>query len=213
MAYKRKFNGKRTYRRLRRKVARRPRPMVRLSNNLHHYKRTVELDAIFADPLGHSFGSLQFTLGQLPNVSEFTALYDQYRINKIKVVFVPALSGMDANAPSTQYYMPNLHSVVDYDDATAPTSMAQLFQYPRLKRTRGLRDHKQYFSPAVSVEVYQSGISTSYSAKWKQWLDLASTSVPHYGVKYGIDPGNPAGGNQWAWRPYVTFYFSCKGVR
>jgi len=212
--YKRKRTSTAARRRTRRKYARVPRRMSRLSNNVHHFKRTCELaPAIVANSVAAVFGSIQFTLGMLPNVSEFTALYDQYRINKIKVVLVPALTGLDGNPQSTSYYMPNFHSILDYDDSNAPTALSQLMEHPNYRRTRGQRDHKRYFTPAVAAEIYQSGVSTSYSQKFKQWLDLASTSVPHYGLKYCVDVGNPAGGTQWAWRQYVTFYFSCKGVR
>lgn len=184
-----------------------------LSNNVHHFKRTVQLSSLLTIAPGGvitaNFQAYQFSIGQIPNVSEFSSLWDQYRINKIKLEFIPAITEVNQ---ATSNYMPNLHTVMDYDDANAPSALTEMMQYPGYRRTPGNRMHKRYFTPAVSMEVYRSAISTGYSTRFKQWLDFGNTDVPHYGVKLCAD-GYAASGQQWAWNVYATFYFSCKGVR
>lgn len=207
----RKFS-RRTRRRTRMRV---PRRRALLSNNVHHFKRTAELTAIVgATAAGtpiDTLGALQFTLSQVPNVSEFSQLYDMFRVNAIKVSFVPAQTGSDINPVSSFGYMPDFWTVLDYDDASTP-SKTDMLQYPGLKKTRGHQTHHRYFKPAVLAELYRSAVSTSYAPKWKQWLDFSHTDVPMYGIKYFAHAASFAG-QQPAWRVYATFYFSCKGVR
>lgn len=219
MAYKRKRFSRKSTRRTRRRTSMRvPRTRALISNNVHHFKRTVQLTGILTHAPGGvaapRTGAIGFTIGSLPDITDFTTLYDQYRINKIKVEFVPGLSGIDGNPMSTSnlFGLPHLHTVVDYDDANAPSTASQLMQYPGYRRTRGDRTHKRYFTPAIATEVFRSSLSTSYSPKWKAWCDFASTDVPHYGIKYVADAFANSG-NQWQWSVYATFYFSCKGVR
>lgn len=198
---------------MRRRIGRLPR---RINNDLHHFKRTVELTSIQCAVASNvsidTLGAMQFTLSQLPGVSEFTTLFDMYKINGIKLSFVPAQTGADTNDPSKFMYMPDFWTVIDYDDANTPTKNDML-QCTGLRMTRGNRTHSRYIKPAVSAEVYRSLTNSSYAPKWRQWLDMADTGVPHYGIKYFAHASGYTSGNQPAWRVYATFYFSCKGVR
>lgn len=114
---------------------------------------------------------------------------------------------MGMNAPSGLYYMFDFHTVIYYNDAHAPMDVLQLMQYPGYKRTHAVNQHSRYFPAAILNEAYRSGGSTSYSIQYKQWMDFAATDVPHFGLKYCLDPGNPAGGAQIALLRYVTFHF------
>lgn len=217
MAIKRKSRSTTSNRRrTRRRVMNVPRRRSMISNDVHHFKRTAELIPIQGATASgvpiDTLGSLVFSIGLVPNVSEFSQLYDMYKINGIKLKLVPAQTGSDLNAPATAQYMPDLWTVIDYDDGNTPTKN-DLLQYPGLKVTRGNQVHSRYFKPAVSAEIYRSAVTTSYAPKWKQWLDFAVTDVPHYGIKYFAHAASSAAGLPPAWRCYATFYFSCRGVR
>lgn len=237
--YKRKrTSNRRNTRRTRRRIFRARRPIR--SNNTHMFKRVVELEAKtqgnsssgINQPLMWSFAA---ALNDLPDVSEFTNLYDQYRINKIKYTIVPNVTGFDTagtygnniafgNFVVTGQGMWNIHSVIDYDNVSMTGyNFAKMMQYSTYKRTRGHREHSRYWTPAITGQEYASlsaGGSAPAGVKWKQWLDLTYRDIPHYGLKVMTDPlpsifagtGDIPSPNH-ALRCYATFYFECKGVR
>jgi len=236
MAYKRKRISRNT-RRVRRKTMplRVPRRVGR-SNNCHMFRRVAELTPITLDLNDNTLYPLYFKLDQLPNVSEFTNLYDQYRINKVKVTLVPNWTQLDAAGipypsvglsyhPTAFLGNPNIHSVLDFDNSgMSGYTVNTMMQYSNYRRTRGNQEHSRYFTPAIQMGSQvlpnnaDGGVATV--TKYKPWLDFA-TDVPHYGMKILVDPGFGIGGvpggdvnNLNAFiRVYVTFYFECKNVR
>lgn len=65
----------------------------KLSRQVHNFKRTALISQITASNSGVSqiniAGAYTFSLSQLPNVVDFTSLYDQYKITGAKLSFVP----------------------------------------------------------------------------------------------------------------------------
>jgi len=219
MAYKRKRTASRNYSRKRRRIFRRPLRVPRgvRAGKTHMFKRVCELEPISITNT-NSTGSLfnqpilwshSFRFNQLPNFSEFTALFDQYRINKLKILIVPNITGLDGvNMPyGGEYTQPdtdtvvrnvvwpkglfNIHSVIDYDDTNMTNyTIAQLMQYSTYKMTRGNRMHTRYWTPAISTGVYDGGVNAAPGGhEFRKWIDLSETDVPHFGVKAMIDPG------------------------
>lgn len=213
MAYKRKRTTTTTnlYRARRMRKAGLRRSRMRLSNNQHNFKRTTQLANLATSSIAPGYRSYTFHLDQLPGVSDFTTLYDQYRINGVKLEFVPQISGMDGNPNTTLYAMPNIHMVIDRDD-TNTLALTDMMQYTGYKRKRGHLSCSVYFKPSVLTEVFRSAVSTSYVPKTGQFIDMAAPNVPHYGVKVIVDQG-PGSGIQWAWTVFATYYFTCKNVR
>lgn len=160
-----------------------------------------------------------FAFNLVPNVAEFTALYDQYKITGAKVVLTPALSE-GINSPlfgttSTLGFSP-VNSIIDYDDSSVPTSEAELLEYGSHKQTAPFKKHVRYLKPKVLQQIYLSALSTAYRPISDQWLSTSSSSaVPHYGLKYWISaPNAPAGtAAQMTYKLYITLYFACKNVK
>lgn len=182
-----------------------PRGMI---TGVHHFKRTFQGSGISAAAAGNVLGALTFKFNQIPNYTEFTNLFDEYRINMIKVEFVPNFTGSDVNPATTAVAVPNFHTVIDHDSAASPANLDELLQYPNYKRTRGQSIHKRIWRPTVTLDVEGT---VSASAKFKQWINCALPALDHYGIKYFVD--QVTGGNICTWRTYTTLYFSCRGVR
>lgn len=133
-----------------------------------------------------------FTLDMLPDYADFTQLFDQYKILKVKFkltpysTFGPMQSGVGtANNQSLGVMQ---HQYVDYDDATALAasstginSMRQFLSY----RSRNLlgRPTKRSFRPRMALAAYASGAFTSYANQKSMWIDANSPTVQHYGLK------------------------------
>jgi len=178
-----------------------------MNTGVHHFKRVFHGTDINAATAGNVLGGLAFQFNQLPSYTEFTNLFDEYRINGIKIQLIPNFTGADLNPTTSAVSVPNIWSIIDHDDSTSPANLEELLQYPNCRMTRGSRTHTRFFRPSCLIDV--AGITTG--VKFKQWINLANTNIPHYGFKYFIDQMNT--GPVGTWRVFVTYYFSCKGVR
>jgi len=165
-----------------------------------------------------TYGALFFTLEMLPGYTDFTNLYDVYRVKSL--VFIcrsnwdsaDDVVGTSTRLDSAGIY---LHTVVDTNDSTAPT-MDTMRQYPSYKCNRvtdldGTKG-RQYLKPAIRLATDGSG-GVSVSPK-DAWISTASFDTTHYAIKWAIT--RPAGS-----RPAVDmsldWYFKavieCKNVK
>ena len=125
----------------------------------------------------------------MPNSTELTALFDQYRISGVMFKLVPRFNVTESSttlAPTATYPPSQVMTCLDFD-GQGPLSLQAILQYQNLKMTRGQAVHQRYFKPAVLSMAYQSTVSTAYIPKWGQFIDTANPTVPHYGL-YGIIP-------------------------
>lgn len=126
----------------------------------------------------------------LPNYTEFTALYDQYRLDWIECQFVFTNNTSSVNSPGT--VLPVMYLAKDYDD-TNSANYTDLQQYStqtmwQLGMQHG-SDGKKVIrvKPNVDVALYQ-GVTTGYARGKPMLIDTSSPSVPHYGIKIAYDP-------------------------
>lgn len=195
----------------------------RLRRQVHIFKRTAYLGtatasisaAGVATPIANAH---QFSLSQLPGVSEFSNLFDQYKITGARIQYTPAASeGIiqpGVNASAALGYS-RVHSVIDYDDASAPSSEDQLLEYGSHKSTAPFATHSRYIKPKVLHEIYRSAVATSYAPRASTYLDMTNTDIPHYGIKVWVSAPNTFFGtaNTIAYKMYLTLYFTCKNTR
>lgn len=207
-------------RRTRRSTLRRRRPMrrrtmmrrrPRLSSlKVHHFKRTFQATDIAGLAGADVLGAYTFRLDQLPNYTEFTNLFDAYRMNKIVIKFVPTANsssvGSSLTDPLTQF-----HTVLDFDDATAPASLNAMYEYGNWRMSRGSVIHTRVFTPAVSLALLDGAGTTTGAQKYKQWISTTQPDVLHYGLKYCA--AGQINNNDIIWRPYISVYFSCKSTK
>lgn len=179
--------------------------------DVHHFKRISRPRQLVLQTGAETFYAESATFGTFVTTpSDFTPLFDQYRINKIvykmRLRFDPS-----AQAPSNAIY-PKLYIAADYDDDVTPTSIMQLLERSNTKMHVMKPNYEATFvlTPAILNEVYRSATGTSYSPQWKKWLDMSYIDVPHYGVKMCIEDMPVAG---YYMTITTTTYFSCKNVR
>lgn len=181
---------------------------------MYHFKRT------FLQELLTNLGSSGvvnrayfFSFSMLPNVSEFTTLFDRYRINKVVIKFVPGYSNTVATSnPRCQFI-----TAVDYDDASLVTSTNNLLEYDTKRIHDVNRIVVRKFTPAcaqitgLTQNVSTKDVSTRSRPAWKVWLDCANDDDrPHYGLKC---QWSGAGNQDMEIRVWITLYFSCAAVR
>lgn len=177
-----------------------------MGSKVHYFKRTAFYSGfITGSTLTDVTGALQFQLNSLPNYTEFTNLFDMYRINGVKVTLMPR--GNSAEVGTNQGLV-KLFSVIDYDDNIAPAALTEVLQYESLKTTNTSRDHKRYIKPKLSRVLYQPGAVNAYGAS-NGWIDCTNPQVPHYGMKYVLQQ-LPAGAQSYDCK--ITFYLAFKNV-
>lgn len=200
----------------RRRPARRARPTMWRSalsaparQPVHYFKRSLWLPAAIAQSATAVFGAITFTLNNLPNATEFTSLFDEYKIMNCKVHFMPRGNSSEVG---TNNNTGKLFTLVDYDDDTAPASIDEMLQFPNCKTVSSNRNHIRSLVPKHASLVYQSGIpptvTPGYAAR-SGWLDCNNSSVPHYAVKYGLQA--TAGANIFDIK--IDYVVAFKGVR
>lgn len=143
-----------------------------------------------------NIGSVNWRIGgtsiytdSLPNVTELTNLYDQWRLARV-VVRLDVPLGL-SNSLASSNVTPLVFYAPDYDD-TGSAVKADLMQYPQVKVHSFLKDGYTplmfEFNPKPLRDVAGSGVSTSYGPmSWAPWIRTADTTTPHYGIKMFID--------------------------
>lgn len=138
--------------------------------------------------------SYSFALTDLTNYTEFTALFDQFKIAGIKYRWVLNRNPDFAGAVVSTVYntvvqgqYPRIMWVQDYDGGAAPANFAELQQYPRMKEVYLTPDRPAtrwyYFKPARLAVEYESATLSAYRPTWKGFIDVASTDTPCYGIR------------------------------
>lgn len=182
----------------------------RIRQKVHNFTRSQYISAITQNPQTAVAMAFNFKLSDLTNYSEFTNLYDQYRIKAVAFEILPNVTGNDGNPNTSQILLPFIHTAIDHNDSSAPTIDA-IMQYKNYKRTRSHLVHRRYFKPAVASMNYNTVTTTSYTARFGQWIDTDDAATPHYGLKLFIDAPGP---NQTLYyRVFVKYYLQFKDQR
>lgn len=214
MPVRRRFNRRRRPMNKRRFIRRRRRISIasRLGLKVTSLTRQYKAAEINVVSTGDTKGALKFTLAACPDSSDFTNLFDQYRICGVSVLFMPTFTGSDMNPSSSTPILQPLYTCIDYDDDTSATNEDYMLAKDTMKRTRGHLSHKRYFTPMVATEIYKSLTTTGYGTKAKQWLDCANVDIPHFGLKYFIE-GNNITATTLKYKVYVKLYLQFRGVQ
>jgi len=149
-----------------------------------------------AGAIRYGSGSMFFTLDSLPDYTEFTTLFDTYRIEKVKIKFTPffgtSLTGAAVSATSAQCTV-LWHDIIDTDDKDVPTNsdtgLSQLRQYKSYK-TRSLASGRSFSRTLIprSAQAVYSGAFTAYAqTPQKIWYDCNNADVQFYGYKFIVE--------------------------
>lgn len=160
--------------------------------------------------------SLTFQLSDVINVSDFTNLFDQFRIDKVVLTlrWSPRASTYTStnNMAATGIYNPVLYYVTDHDDDSAIATQTDMLEIQKHVCRRVLPNRKITITvkPAVQSMCYQTIASTSYGPKWGMKLNMDDITTPLYGLKMGV---SKLGEDLGAITIDVKYHFTCFGVQ
>lgn len=184
----------------------------------HHISNIVRMSAQAAyvtNAATDDLESLYFTLDTLPNYTEFTSLYDQYRIVACKVEFCPlnAFGPYWNGTTLVQQTVPNLFTCIDVDDAITPTASA-MEQHESVKNhgafsANSVGKFVRWVKPKAALDAYQTAGFTGFgTASSSQWFDCNSPSVQYYGIKWWLF--NTTGTPVYRYLVTTTYYMEFK---
>lgn len=145
-------------------------------------RRTYSLATLQANT-GDTLYSFYFTIGNTPNSSDFTNLFDQYRILEAVVSFVPYVNSVpngSANSPGI------IGTWIDYDDASLPANLQEGQQYESYQRNSCTVPFVRVIKPRSAVASYAGATANGYQNMYGQWQDSSNPNVQHYGLKLCI---------------------------
>lgn len=154
--------------------------------------------------------SKQFSLSAIQNYTDYTKIWDQYRINMVKIEFIPILTEVvnrpydDTTTPSG--LIPNYCVGIDRDDASAETyDELRARQYSYLRKATQPLTLK--FKPNRLTATYNTAITNGYVVdNTKKFLDCAYPQIPHWGLKIALQAASPA--TTYRIQMRVTYFMS-----
>lgn len=180
-------------------------------NRPYFFKRMANYSDLNFGTLGQG-GVITFSLDKLPSYSEFANLFDQYRINKVVVKFVPQVNQVMTGTAAASAIVPVIYTAIDTDGQNTPTSGTDIQQYATCREVSANKPFKRVLVPRCAAPVYQGGVSSGYlECPARQWLDVNYVSVTHYGLIYYANPAVAVG--QFSYRIDVIYYIACKSTR
>lgn len=133
------------------------------------------------------YGTYFASLNQIAGVSDFSGLYDQFKIVGLKWQLIPRGNASDISPTggTSAAQSVGVFSVIDYDDSAPLTSLTQACQYQNMKMTRSHQVHSRYFKPRITPTIENGVGGTASALTTRGWLDVSTgANVPHYGIKY-----------------------------
>jgi hypothetical protein len=143
------------------------------------------------------YGNALFSLGTFAGSSEYTSLFDQYRIDMLEVWIVPL------NAQGTTVFG-EFDSAVDLDDSNTPATADTVRSKQGAIQTYSGNGHYHRWRPHVAIAGY-TGSFSGFTNVSSRWIDSASTAVQHYGLKIALGATPVAVSYQMHYRAHASF--------
>lgn len=145
----------------------------------------ITLSSVSSDVLTgcYQFGwSHYFSLNNITTTSDFTSLFDRYKIVGVKYRIYYHQNSADVSGGQL---LPMIQYSIDNDDAAAPSSIASITSRGdcKTKILGGQQYISLYIRPKVATTAFQSGVSSAYAVDKAKWINSAYPNVEHYGIK------------------------------
>lgn len=184
--------------------------------NVHFFKRTflrtqALTDVAFTQLTIPSGRSNDYRISDLPNYTDFTAMYDQYKICGIKHKFVFERNSSDVGATAASTMIPTLITVNDYNTPAGLSDENQALQYASCKQSRLDRVTSRYYKPVSDTAPVASGQSANPK---RQWLNTSVIDHPHHGMICSVTTSGTSGTETLGvLKVYTTYYIACRSPR
>lgn len=170
---------------------------VNLRSQVHFFNRWVNtsgsnyrLLVTGSDASPNQYGAVTFALTDLPSSSDFTNLFDQYKIYKIQYRFMLEKSVSNSTSTYPGIY-PRITFIHDFNSTETPSNEAELLECGSKCRSVMLTDTRpitRWFTlkPAIQQQIFNNGSTYTVIPSWKGFLDTDDNGVAHFGIRYAV---------------------------
>ena len=178
-----------------------------LSNNrIHFVRRHVDFFTTSLDPVSGTGLAYNFSLNDVPGYTEFTNLYDQYKICGVHMTFFPkqqlntTISPIDHAKANARFLM-----CIDLNDGTAPSTADEVRQYESCQVGSILDRHEIYVKKPLFLNASGQNVS--------DWVATSSPSLNWFGVKCYAEPNNRTGSEDFTYSIEAVYYLCFKNIK
>lgn len=144
-----------------------------------------------------------FRLSAVTGYTDFTNMYDQYKIRAVKVSFIPM---MNITTAEESGFASLIYSTYDFNGEPESTpTRDQIREYQYCKWSPYGKIHKRYFFPRVPASGIQVGP--------QNWMSSSNPQTAYYGLIVNVAnvPSIPA--NQPIYKIEVKYYLSFRNTK
>ena len=186
-------------------------PTTLNSSTTFSVRRMIKFSAPIVFSASFQDGLVAFRLADLPGASEFTALYDQYKVDKFCVHFVPWQSVSETGGvdPGT------LLTAVDFDGGATGLTQSQFLEYESCQVTPIWQSKKVCVQPRAELNATDSNatVVSAAVAPRSTWWDCSNTAIYHYGVRWGAVPDGVLTSNHFGYNIWMEVFLTFKATR
>jgi len=192
---------------------------ARLSNRYNPvptFTETFKVDPITYNETspGNSTSQLINFIGQVPQISDYTNLYNQYCIRKVTAIFVPAYNVADLNIPAaaTPVALPRMvYAIQNSAIPLNPATESDVLQDNGAKIRMFDRPIKVSWRPQPATALAQvSGGFAAVNTRGFKWFTTTDTAVVHQGLAVSFTNDVPITGTPVLAQVYIKMTFSLR---
>lgn len=217
MVYKRRKRVRRTRRKRSMRV---PRNRIRYVGQIYKFKRTTQVNNLVStmddalSTVAPTSAGYFFQLNDVPNVAEFTSLFDRYKFVGVKVKMYTSANNVQPSGVNP--FIPVIYySVIDWNSsgALATAADANEFQTCRqlsLNAPRGA--FKRYIKSPRYIGVAEDAASSVIaSTSAVGWINTSVPNIRHFGYRWLVS--RVATGYTMSISHQFTYYLKFRGVK
>ncbi len=161
------------------------------------------------------FGAVfAFSLGDLPQLSQYSAVFDQFKIEEVQLKFIPLVTQLVTTNTATNFVDPS-QFVLDFDDDNTLANENSALDYNNCQTAQSYEEVLIILRPGVAPAYYQGGAFSGYGVQGsaEHWLDIASSTIKHFGVKVWVGALAAASSMVAGWTVYGKYTVSFRNTR
>jgi hypothetical protein len=160
-----------------------------------------------------------FSLSELPTATEFTGLFQQYKLNAAALKMYPSYS----QVVSTDAAVASNNIIITVWPNTTGTVLTAAFTKAELNEVQRKRQWMFPLNRPTTIlmklnqlnQVYNSSINTDYTVMKPRYISTTETATPHYGMNVHIAKvdGSTFSTNSTRLKIFEKIYLTCKQVK
>jgi hypothetical protein len=172
--------------------------------------RAVRNTSIITASSSDQFPTYNFKLTDLSNHSDLESVFEQYKIDAIRMTIrsLNASFGLYTNSTTS---LADIYSVIDYNDSTAFGATADAREYENCMTLMPGESCVRVFKPKAALAAYD-GTFTGYASALNSWIDTTSNAVQFYGVKLAIGHDSVGQTTHQQWEIEFEYFVSFRSV-